>query len=51
MSDIQAARLLVRKTREQAEAGQNGSASYALDRLRDIQQLADMASRKLDAVK
>lgn len=46
-ANIDAARKMLAKIIEAAEDGQNGSASYALDRLSVIRQLASMAARKL----
>lgn len=50
MSNLSAARHMIEKIKEAAKDGQDGSAAYALDRLRLIEQIADMAARKLDTV-
>ena len=51
MSDLSAAKRMIEKIKEDADAGLNGSASFALDRLTQIRQLADMALRKISNMK
>jgi GTP-sensing pleiotropic transcriptional regulator CodY len=48
VSDVTAAKNMLEKIRDAAKEGQDGSSSYALDRLALIRQLAVMALRKLE---
>lgn len=50
MTEIERLRLVLRKINEQAEAGQSGSANYAMDRLAVVRNLVKIAFARLDKI-